>query len=84
VAPIETIDVSEIDTDFLGHNYYANSWLLINDLHYLIDQGLEADERKLKKKKRELEVLVLLNLLLYDPPKPSLVSLIQHKVIQPG
>jgi len=52
VAPIETIDASEIDTDFLGHSYFANTWLLINDLHYLLNQGLEADERNLRNKEK--------------------------------
>ena len=45
VDHIETVDASLIDTDFLGHNYFANTWLLINDLYYLINRGWQADRR---------------------------------------
>ncbi|MCB9285139.1 MAG: alpha/beta hydrolase [Lewinellaceae bacterium] len=53
VDHIETIDASDIDTDFLGHSYFANTWLLINDLHYLIDRGWVAEKRGLKETDRE-------------------------------
>ena len=48
INSIQTIDASDIDTDFLGHSYFSNTWLLINDLHYLINKGLPAQERSLK------------------------------------
>jgi esterase/lipase superfamily enzyme len=53
VNPIQTIDASDIDTDFLGHSYFSNTWLLINDLHYLINKGLPAQERLLKEGEKE-------------------------------
>lgn len=45
---IETIDVSNIDTDFLGHSYYANTWTLINDLYHLLNLERRAGARQLK------------------------------------
>lgn len=40
---IETVDSSKIDEDFFNHSNYANS--LINDLYYIIHNGLRANER---------------------------------------
>ncbi|MBK8491311.1 MAG: alpha/beta hydrolase [Saprospirales bacterium] len=53
VDHIETVDASDIDTDFLGHSYFSNTWLLIDDLHKLIDKGWVAERRELKTKERE-------------------------------
>lgn len=49
---LETIDASHIDTDFLGHSYFSNTWLLINDLHALIHKGLKAPMRPLQESER--------------------------------
>ncbi len=49
----ETVDASDIDTDFLGHSYFSNTWLLINDLYYLINKGLPADQRFLQVKTKQ-------------------------------
>lgn len=49
----ETVDASDIDTDFLGHSYFSNTWLLINDLYYLINKGLSADQRFLRVKTKQ-------------------------------
>ena len=48
VETVETVDASSIDTDFLGHNYFANTWLLINDLYKVLNKGWNAEQRKLK------------------------------------
>jgi esterase/lipase superfamily enzyme len=53
VDHIETVDASDIDTDFLGHRYIANTWLLINDLHVLINRGLPAPQRALIREKKQ-------------------------------
>ena len=46
---IETVEASTIDMNFLGHDYYATTWVLLNDLYQLVNQGKEADLRDLKK-----------------------------------
>ena len=46
---IETIEASTIDMDFVGHDYYASTWIMLNDLYHLVNEGMEADLRDLKK-----------------------------------
>lgn len=46
---IETIEASTIDMDFMGHDYYATTWIMLNDLYHLVNEGMEADLRDLKK-----------------------------------
>ena len=46
---IQTVEASSIDMDFLGHNYYANTWIMLNDLYHLVNEGMEADLRDLNK-----------------------------------
>jgi esterase/lipase superfamily enzyme len=47
VAGIDSIDVSAVDTDFLGlrHSYYADKRSLLSDVFYLLTAGLEPEKR---------------------------------------
>jgi len=46
IAPgIETIDVSALDTSFLGHSYYGDSDSIIADMHHLFHNVRSARER---------------------------------------
>ncbi len=46
IAPgIETIDVSALDTSFLGHSYYGDSDSIIADMHHLFHTVRSARER---------------------------------------
>lgn len=42
----ETIDASRVDTDFLGHSYFAQSPVLIQDITVLLKDRLRAAKRK--------------------------------------
>lgn len=42
---LETIDASQIDTDFLGHSYFASSPRLLQDIGALIVEGKRASSR---------------------------------------
>lgn len=44
-AGIETIDVSRLDTDFLGHSYYGESKSVVSDIYYLLRHGYPPDQR---------------------------------------
>jgi len=43
---LDTIDASGIDTSFLGHSYFAEKDILINDLKDIIHKSLPPQERK--------------------------------------
>jgi esterase/lipase superfamily enzyme len=43
--PMETVDVSAVDTSFDGHSYYGDNSSVISDLFYLIHDGKPASER---------------------------------------
>lgn len=43
---IETIDVSQLDTSFLGHSYYGSSNPILTDIGLLIHQALPAAQRR--------------------------------------
>jgi esterase/lipase superfamily enzyme len=45
VPPIDTIDVSNVDTSFEGHVYFGNNASVISDLFYLIRDGKRPSER---------------------------------------
>jgi esterase/lipase superfamily enzyme len=45
VDGVETIDVSAVDTGFLGHSYFADKQSVIADLFYVLRDGLRADQR---------------------------------------
>jgi hypothetical protein len=42
---IETINVSALDTNLLGHSYYGDNTSVISDLYYLLGQGSMAAQR---------------------------------------
>lgn len=42
---IETIDASEVKTDFIGHAVFAESSSIITDMYYLIEKNLRAAKR---------------------------------------
>lgn len=52
VQGLETIDASEIDTDLLGHGYYASNKEVIDDLGMLIRRALPAAQRHLPSEQR--------------------------------
>ncbi len=45
VQGIETIDATNISTDFLGHSYFGATRTVLSDIHLLINNGLKANER---------------------------------------
>ena len=45
VGGIDTIDATNVATDFLGHSYFAESRSVISDLFYLIKDGKRAQDR---------------------------------------
>ncbi|HYC84558.1 MAG TPA: alpha/beta hydrolase [Chryseosolibacter sp.] len=49
---IETIDASEVDTDWLGHGYFAETKTLINDI-FLVLKGMPPDKRILVKQQKQ-------------------------------
>jgi esterase/lipase superfamily enzyme len=42
---IDTIDASAVSTDFMGHDYYAESDTLLTDLHCLLGAGTPPERR---------------------------------------
>ena len=42
---VETIDATQVDTDFLGHSYYGESTSVIADLFFLIHQDKRPPQR---------------------------------------
>jgi len=36
IPGIDTIDASNVDTDFLGHSYFSESWPLLSDIHSVL------------------------------------------------
>lgn len=42
---LETVDASDIDTDFLGHSYFAQTRVLLTDMALLVNRRLGAGER---------------------------------------
>ncbi len=45
VPGIETVDVTGIDTTFLGHSYYNDSRSVLSDIYYLLSEELSAEDR---------------------------------------
>lgn len=50
---IETIDASDVDTDFLSHGYQGNSLQVLDDLRLLVNLGLDASDRLTKRRVRD-------------------------------
>jgi esterase/lipase superfamily enzyme len=44
---LESVDASAIDTDFLGHSYFADTRPLLTDMALLVENGLPASKRPL-------------------------------------
>jgi esterase/lipase superfamily enzyme len=51
---IETIDASEVDTNWLGHGYFAETKTLINDI-FLVLKGMPPDERILVRQQKHTQ-----------------------------
>jgi esterase/lipase superfamily enzyme len=49
VPDVDTIDVSSVDTSFIGHSYYADNRSIISDLYYLI-RGVQLPRFGLQQK----------------------------------
>jgi esterase/lipase superfamily enzyme len=45
IPGLDTIDASLIDTDFLGHSYFSESWPLLSDIHSLLFNDELASQR---------------------------------------
>jgi esterase/lipase superfamily enzyme len=45
IPGLDTIDASLIDTDFLGHSYFSESWPLLSDIHSLLFNDEPASQR---------------------------------------
>ncbi|AFL82334.1 hypothetical protein Aeqsu_2893 [Aequorivita sublithincola DSM 14238] len=45
---IETIDASQVDTNFIGHGYFAETKSLLDDITTILEKNETPDERKLK------------------------------------
>jgi esterase/lipase superfamily enzyme len=46
LPPMETIDASLVDTDFLGHSYVSSSPNILDDVSSIVDDGTPASRRK--------------------------------------
>ena len=46
--PFETIDASEVDTDWLSHSYYGSSPVMLKDIGQIIGSSKNASQRFLK------------------------------------
>jgi esterase/lipase superfamily enzyme len=45
ISGLETIDASDVKTDFLGHSYFAKSRILLTDMQLLMSNNLRAGDR---------------------------------------
>ena len=46
VPGVDTVDVSEIDTSFIGHSYYGSNSTVLADLFELVQGSKPPDQRK--------------------------------------
>jgi esterase/lipase superfamily enzyme len=46
VPGVDTVDVSEVDTSFIGHSYYGSNSTVLADLFELMQGSKPADQRK--------------------------------------
>jgi esterase/lipase superfamily enzyme len=42
---IDTIEVSDVDTSFIGHGYYGDNRSVLSDIYYLVTTGAPPDRR---------------------------------------
>lgn len=52
VDGISTVDASKVDTNFLGHGYFAETKELIHDLYLILEHSFEPQQRNLRKKQK--------------------------------
>lgn len=52
IAGVETIDASGVDTDLLGHGYFAQNKAVLDDLFMLLKHDLPARSRNLRERKK--------------------------------
>lgn len=45
IEGIDSIDASSVNTDFLGHGYFADTWALLSDIHALLANAEPAARR---------------------------------------
>ncbi|MGA2250803.1 alpha/beta hydrolase [Terracidiphilus sp.] len=45
IQGLDSIDASAVDTDFLGHGYFADTWALLSDIHALLANAEPAARR---------------------------------------
>jgi esterase/lipase superfamily enzyme len=45
IKGLDSIDASSVDTDFLGHGYFADTWALLSDIHALLANDEPAARR---------------------------------------
>ncbi len=45
IQGLDSIDASAVDTDFLGHGYFADTWALLSDIHALLASAEPAARR---------------------------------------
>lgn len=51
---LDTIDVSDIDTDLLGHSYFATTQSLLQDIYKLVRHGHSPLQRELREHRRRI------------------------------
>lgn len=44
-AGMDSVDASKVDTDFLAHSYFSNTWALLSDIHQLLESDTPAAKR---------------------------------------
>jgi esterase/lipase superfamily enzyme len=52
VDSMDTVDASRVDTDLIGHGYFAENKAVIDDLFMLIRHGFLAEDRNLRRKQQ--------------------------------
>jgi len=45
VAGVDTVDASAVDTNFIGHFYYAENRSVLSDIFYLFEAGKDPKDR---------------------------------------
>jgi esterase/lipase superfamily enzyme len=45
IAGMDTIDASAVDTDFLGHSYWCEEWVVMSDIHSMLEADQPAARR---------------------------------------
>jgi len=50
---LDTIDASNVKSNWLGHSYIFDTKELLSDLFYLLGKGLKPEERRLRPRKKK-------------------------------